>query len=371
MESHSKLVNIINEATNQAYKFNLWEYRNEAEFKFELFHILANKKLNGTLLNEKINNTPTSFLHCEAKPQVGLRQLVDLLFCNPEGSNHPIFNYNVTDIIELKYNMNKADLKKEIAKLDNYNRKFDSVFLISATGFNFLNKGEILHRVSEKVFLKFPDNIGKEMTFENQNDEIDPQTVYNIIIESIIITLLKYGNNRKQYKSFFWCNYEAETNRGHSFPCEGDFNAYLYNEMRLKLPKGVIIRSEFPIKSPDKSNFRTDFVVTDVHNSFMIPIETKMNWDQFKLIPQQPISEANKIIKRFELIKRTSNFKFYKPILIVIQGDWRIYTTIKKEESLKDLQKALIPYLLFWYSENSDRIERYEHKVTRNNLIKN
>jgi hypothetical protein len=67
----------------------------------------------------------------------------------------------------------------------------------------------------------------------------------------------------------------------------------------INLPKGAIIRSEFPIKGPDNSNLRTDFVVTDTNNSFIIPIETKMNWDQFKLVPQVPISEGNKIIKRF------------------------------------------------------------------------
>jgi hypothetical protein len=63
-----------------------------------------------------------------------------------------------------------------------------------------------------------------------------------------------------------------------------------------------------------------------------------------------------------------TNSKFFKPIIIVIQGDCRINTTTKKEESLKDLKRAMIPFDLLWYSENSDRIEKYQHRMRKANF---
>ncbi|MBK7094455.1 MAG: hypothetical protein IPH57_05115 [Saprospiraceae bacterium] len=54
------MTELINEATYEAYAIGQWEYHNEAEFKFELFHKLANKKVDGKPLSEKCVNSPTS-----------------------------------------------------------------------------------------------------------------------------------------------------------------------------------------------------------------------------------------------------------------------------------------------------------------------
>ncbi len=130
----------------------------------------------------------------------------------------------------------------------------------------------------------------------------------------------------------------------------------------MNLQEGIIIRSEYSIRNNGKS-YRIDLVIYDYEQNFLIPIEVKMNWDQFGIKYNKDVSEANLILKRFEiLINENPNVKVM-PILIVIQDEWRIPTTFKKENSLQDLKNAKIEYDFMAFNEKMDDIISFTHKV--------
>ncbi len=354
---------IIKEAINETYHFNRWRFQNEAEFKHELFHILANKFLKGNCLgcDNRISQVP--ILHAEARPENKINSKADILICNPKAKIQPLFNYSVEYLLELKYKLNNRNLEKEIKKLDRYSRKFKSIYFISATGNkNSIQNTKIEHHSSKNINIIFPLNQTKEKISNYNPSKLNSIKVYEIVQKCIIKTLNKYGNNKKQYKAYFWCNYEGEQKRGFSYPSEGDFNSFLYNELRLNLPKGIEIRSEYSIKDKDtNTNYRIDLVVSDIDKTFFIPIEVKMNWDQFKLKTNERDSEVFKILRRFELLITKYKGKKIMPFLIVIQGHWRMPTTTKKEDSLYELRKAEINYDFLTFNEEKDKIEFYKH----------
>ncbi len=355
--------NIIDEAIKEAYQFKKWKFKNEAEFKHELFHILAKKISRNNKLEYKGKTGYTSILHAEARPENGINSKADIIICNPESENQPLFNYSVEYILELKYKFNKRNFEDEIKKLNRYSRNFKSIYFISATGSRkSIKDDKIEHYTSKNIIVKFPPNqIGKNIV-NIKSVEFNWENIFNIVQKSILKVLNKYGNNKEQFKAYFWCNYEGEVSKGFSYPSEGDFNAFLYNELRLNLPSGIEIRSEFSIKD-NKKNYRIDLVVSDVDKTFLIPIEVKMNWDQFKLETDQRKSEAYRILKRFELLKNKYRTRKVTPILVVIQGYWRIPTTIKKEESLYELRRAKINYNFMTFNEKNNQIEVYKHKI--------
>jgi len=167
-----------------------------------------------------------------------------------------------------------------------------------------------------------------------------------------------YGNGKGQYQSYFWCNFEHELERRHSFPCEGDFNAQLYHLLRQELPSSLRIHSEYTPQS--LSRRRIDFLVQDPNKEWAIPIEVKMNWDQFK--PKYKDrklirSEALTILDRFSAVK--DEVTRISPILVVIQGEWRRTTKMpNKENALRDLAAAEFPVELVCFDERIDTILR-------------
>ena len=91
-----------------------------------------------------------------------------------------------------------------------------------------------------------------------------------------------------------------------------------------------------------------------------VPIEIKMNWDQFKpkYKNRQPVrSEALTILDRFAAARE--EFESISPILVVIQGEWRRVTKMQnKENGLQDLQTAGFPVEMVCFDEKLGSIVR-------------
>lgn len=350
-ERNKILDNLILEALEDTYIFNRWEFKNEAEFKHELYHNLGKKKFENKYLIEPVSKYNTSIIHSESKAENGkYGPKADILLCDPNKTNHQTFNYKVSHIIELKLKFTKSDLIKEQKKLDRYKEKYDTVIFASGLSNDNIESGEYLkHNATNKIIVVKPNKSTERkqnlsFTFFKNLDRI-----YEIIDKCINKSLLAYGTNKKQFKSFFWCNYEGEINRGHSYPSEGDFNAFLYSELRTNLPEGIIIRSEF---KPVNSSYRIDFLITDSFNSFAIPIEVKMNWDQFK----EKHSEVERIMTRFQQLERD-----VLPIIIVIQGEWRIKNRNRKEKSIKELTNSDLNFYFYSYNEIKEKCEKIRY----------
>lgn len=126
--------------------------------------------------------------------------------------------------------------------------------------------------------------------------------------------------------------------------------------LRLRLPKGTKIYSEYKPKSLNRR--RIDFLICNESNTWAIPIELKMNWDQFK--PKYKDrklvrSEALTILDRFKAV--SEEFKNTLPIMVVIQGEWRISTRKSKENAQKELGGTKFPLPSFSYNEALNKVE--------------
>jgi len=163
--------------------------------------------------------------------------------------------------------------------------------------------------------------------------------------------LTMYGNGRQQYQGFYWCNYEHETNKKQTYPCEGDFVCQLYHALNSQLPESVKIVSEV---QPEGTRNRIDLVVSSTSGDWAIPIDVKMNWDQFKHKYDQKTGnlktpEAELITGRYKRI--SGEYKSSEPITVVIQGALA-QATDKKTRSVKIFQDADFPHLLVYYDEH-------------------
>ncbi len=84
-----------------------------------------------------------------------------------------------------------------------------------------------------------------------------------------------------------------------------------------------------------------------------MPVEVKMNWDQFKPIPH----EAQTILERLAAVYE--EFEAVSPVLIVIQGEWRTGTPKRRKyNGLRVLNTTRVPVTLVSYNEILNRIER-------------
>ena len=351
--------NNILSALDATYAFRGWSFNNEAEFKHELFHQLALTKYRGIPLSQVEPGARTPRLHAEGKVENGNPAKADLLICNPAVFQG--FNYKVNHIIELKKSLTKKALSDEMKKLDSYKKRTDGIWLVSLKPLKISDEGiPKEHRATDRLIIRGgPKTKGDTATVKSFDEQTPSMSAALKIVSRCIDKCLNlYGNEKRQFQSHFWCNFEHELKRGHSYPCEGDFNASLYHSLRQDLPSSLKIRSEYSPKS--LSRRRIDFLIQDPSGKWAIPIEIKMNWDQFKPKYKNKIvvqSEANTILDRFSAIQE--EVMHMSPLLVVIQGEWRRVTKMQnKENALHDLDTANFLIELVSFDENLNTISR-------------
>lgn len=317
----------VRQALARTYGFRGWPLGNEAEFKHELFHQLALVELGGTGPADQVPDTPSCRLHAEGKVENGNARKADLLICEPHIRRD--FNYQVAALMELKRHFSRKALKDELEKIASYSEVHLARYLV----FHLGRAPDIDCKIRQqlKVTVLGPDLVPSKQGPDFETDgEVGFDAAVEIVKDTIRNILSLYGSGRKQYHSFFWCNYEHEQWRRHSFPCEGDFVAHLYHRLRRRLPFSIEIRSEV---NPPGNHSRVDLVVYARDRSWGIPIDVKMNWDQFKpayLKDRSPAKpEALKIIDRLAAVGTT--FKCVQPVVVVIQGAWQLPRDIRSK----------------------------------------
>ena len=301
-------------------------------------------KLNGRSLGVKWPGAPTCALHAEAKAENGNPAKADLLICDPARPNG--FNYATEVIIELKETMNASALRTELEKFANYrDRTIRPLYLIPAnrTTLTHYEQFGILkeYRPSSNKITILDRSLVKPGRARKAKDSGGSRPLADQVSECIRRTLNLYGKNRKQYQGFFWCNYEHETNKGWTFPVEGDFNAQLYHLLRSKLP-AADIRTEYRPSSAVRS--RADFFIANSDES--IGIEVKMNWDQFRFQPRKKKQETNAILEKFDAMNQDR--VGHSNVLVVIQGEDG-HKSNNKPEALRRLQGE--DFSLLYYDE--------------------
>ena len=340
-------------AVSRTFGFSGWKYANEFEFKHELFHRLASLTANGIGLAQQVPRTPSCRLHAEGKVLNGYARKADLLICDPR--RRQSFNYEVEYVIELKRALTARTVAEELEKFRSYGRVYKALYLIAPSPSNARAELDIedpssIHLLHPGILapIQGSDFIG--------NQVLDLDDALTIVERAIDDTLGLYGRGREQYHSFFWCNYEHETWRKHSFPSEGDFNAHLYHALRQLLPATVEIRSE--VHPPGESKLRVDFVICDGEGRWAIPIEVKMNWDQFKPAYRNgsvKTAEASLIIHRLQAI--AAAYPLARPVLVVIQGEWQLPRDIRSR-ALPLLEASEKPLELVMYDEQREMVVR-------------
>lgn len=345
------MTQLITEAVAQTYGFSGWAFDNEAEFKHELFHRLALHVVDAIPLAQLVPGTPTCRLHSEGKVENGKPQKADLLICDP--TRRQRFNYEVEYLLELKQTLSHRALTAELKKLETYTRPHLGRFLIAQRPVAF--DVTALHSSASGLHVIHPGNVPPlpSRDFSVSEAGCTFSAAIEIVRGTIEEVLWLYGNGRTQYHSFFWCNYEHELWRMHSFPCEGDFNAHLYHRLRLRLPESAEIRSE--VHPPGKVE-RVDLVVCDRLGAWCIPIDIKMNWDQFKPKYQErreKTPEAVVIMDRLAGV--AARFPYSHPLVVVIQGDWRLPRDIRRT-ALPALRHCAYPLALVMFQEERNRV---------------
>ena len=243
-------------AVNQTFAFRRWHYTNEFEVKHELFYQLSQLAMEGVGLADRVPGSPTCRLHAEGKVLNGRPQKADILICDPFQLQH--FNYRVAVLVEIMQVSNPRTAALEIEKFRGYGVVFEGLYLVAPVCSRELTLPKEIN--GTPVFALHPE-IPSSVTEQSPATEpaIDLESAFSLVELSIRQTLEQYGSGRTQFHGFFWCNYEHELWRGHSFPSEGDFNAQLYRRFRERLPTSVAIRSEVhPTNQPTR---RVDFVV--------------------------------------------------------------------------------------------------------------
>jgi hypothetical protein len=310
-------------------------------------------EVDGFSLIAQLPGAPSCRLHAEGKVLNGNAQKADLLICDPLRRQR--FNYEVDYVIELKQSLTDLIITEEVEKLRSYRRSFHGCFLATdriarlpaAVPSVGGQEVQIFHRrnVAEIRGDDFPASASGAF-----------ETSLTSVRTALDETLARYGAGKEQYHSFFWCNYEHEEWRRHSFPAEGDFNAHFYHRLRQRLPAGVEIRSE--MHPPGDPRRRIDLVVRDKKGSWAIPIDVKMNWDQFKPkfkagVSQTP--EAEVILGRLDAIRQS--FAVSQPMIVVIQGAWQLPRDIRSQ-AMPVLESAHFPLEFVAFDELKNRIDR-------------
>jgi hypothetical protein len=268
----------------------------------------------------------------------------------------------VDHVIELKVSLTTKALNDELQKLDTYQNRTKSVWLVSLNPLRLPEERiPTKHRITDDLQVigsKPKPQSDRTEVAATEHNALSLTDVRHTISKCIDDCLFLYGDGKKQFQSYFWCNFEHEQERRHSFPCEGDFNAHLYHRLRTELPDALRIHSEYTPGSISRR--RIDFLVRAPNEGWSIPIEVKMNWDQFK--PKYKNrklirSEALTILDRFAAVRDEE--EIVSPILVVIQREWRRETKMRNmENAIKDLETTTVPLELVGFDELRNRIVR-------------
>ena len=341
---------LIIEALKATYGFDLWQFENEAEFKHEIFHQLSLKTVDGVRLSHQVPGSQTCRLHAEGKIENGNPSKADLLICDPFQRQR--FNWHVDYLIELKARCNQRLVVEELEKFGRYTRTCKAAYFIAERG-----KLPDLSAISipEGVQVLGRESVLATKTSQPRHTEVAMtlEQAYQEVVRATAELLQLYGSNRGQYHSFFWCNYEWEEGRKHSFPCEGDFVAQLYHLLRTRLSEAIEIRSEV---HPARTNARIDLVIRDKAAGWCIPVEVKMNWDQFKPKYKKGVlqsSEAHSIIDKMHGMCGTHIRT--KPIVIVLQWAWQTARDLRAD-ALPELRSATFPVAFGGFDEISSSV---------------
>ena len=328
-------------------------FESEAAFKYELFHQLHGLKVGGHKLGARLPGARTCMLHAEASPINGLAgqlKKTDLLICDPTCENP--FNYKTKAVIELKKSLAAADLNSEIKKFEGYKSQVPKLYIASANTPQIdreAARGIASKRQPRGTSIEVLDRYGFAAGRARRGNRRAGNEVQDHLAESVTecikAALDLYGKNRKDpYHGFLWRNYEYETEKGWTFPCEGDFSAQLYHLLRSRL--GQCVTPEY--KPPAASSGRVDLFVKRGDDS--VGIEIKMNYDNFK--GRGDDEETVKISRKFEAM---SNDCFnHSNLLVVIQGQ-DAHKGTNKEATLARLRQSGVKFGLMYYDERKNK----------------
>ena len=342
---------ILKRAVAETYSFRR-QYANESDFKLELFHRLALAEYNGISIASTPTGTSTPYLHSEGKfENVQNGPKTDILACNPYQPRRHDYNYTVDYLIELKKRYNEASLSQDRKKIEGCANKCKGVYLIGdQTAIRRTNS-----RLPEFIQLIERKDIPSVDMPPEPHVVSDIDSTLKIVRFSIQECLKFYGERNHRLHSFFWRNYMVDEEGGRcTFPCEGDFVAHLYHRLRMKLLSAAEIQSEVNTGS---SNLRIDLQVSNPSDGWSIPIEIKMNWNQFKRKyatidgqKRQKPEEASQILNKFRDV--SSKCLRCSPILVVIQGVWAHYGD-NRQRSLNILRQSPVSFELIYFDEDA------------------
>ena len=342
-------------ALRNAWRFLGPNVRNESDFKFELFHQLASLEVEGVALCDQVPDTNSCRLHAETKIENGNNAKADLSICDP--STRMAFNYRVDYALELKTRFTEVEIGREFIKLAAYADAERHYYFLSAlpSKHSSCDIQARLEKTGQFCTVIQPTAADFDGSCESHQyvAPITSQERDHLIASTITEVLELYGKLRAQFHGFFWCNYEREQHRGFTYPCEGDFTCQLYHRLRQRFPNAKIFTEE--VCSED-ARWRIDLVV--FLDSVAIPIEIKMNWDQFEnkrhkdgLMKEV---EASRICERLHRLSKCKTVA--SAFVILIQGHWR-QPSQRREVGLGVFSKTRVPFTLWCFDEGLEKVE--------------
>ena len=328
---------VLKKALAQTYSYSP-RFKDEYDFKHELFHQLHGMEINGYKLGDKLPGYKTSMLHAEARPRDGLNRKADILICNPTVQRN--YNYQTEVVIELKETLDENELIKELSKFSEYSNGIRKLYIASA------NNPKIDRTSAKRIASEHtPPNTSIEV-FDRSSISytLAPQSsqrskaktpLAERVSKCVKATLDLYGKNRRDiYHNFFWRNYEYHEGDW-TFPCEGDFVAQLYHRLRVEFGQTADVHTEYKVL-PRK---RVDVFISRQHET--VGIEVKINYDN--LFRGKEISNLS---EKFDAMSDDKHTNF----LVVIQGA-HAYRGNHRDDSLRRLRQSGSDLRLFHYDE--------------------
>jgi hypothetical protein len=320
------------------------DFANESEFKHELFYRLHNRRLVGQPMGVQSPGSATSMLHSEARVQESSASKADILICDP--GIQETFNYKAVFVVEAKVRVTLSELNKELEKFSRYAPPPIALYLVSQL------PPTVSHQQAAELASRFgiskqwggvigPRDVKADSPKAHGKDFSHPRFV-SALNEALVL----YGNSRRQFQGFYWCNYQHELAKGWTFPCEGDFNAQLYTRLRTTFGPHAVARTEF---QPGSSRKRVDFLIQSARAS--LAVEIKMNWDQFKPKYKKGVllaSEAETITAKMRGLAGLT--ERHRNALVVIQGIDG-HKSNHKALALQSLKASDVPIDLYYYDE--------------------
>lgn len=350
-QDHNEVIDSAIKSAVQLAYLRSRAHVNECEFKYEVFHILCSYQLDGNLLGTRVQGSDTCYLHGEARPEWGKSSKADLLICDPFCKAG--FNYEVQAVIEFKHLLTKATLEDELVKCSSYKKPL-KLYIVSAlkTKLSLESRLTITSKFQKiDVTIISPENeVSNGLSYPAISAVETIASMDQVVPQCIDAALNLYGQGRRQFHGFYWCNYEHETAKGWTFPSEGDFNCQLYHFLRMSLPNSVEIYAEHKVRSG-----RADYYLYDKIDGSSECIEVKMNWDQFKpKFKKGVLAPSDVDIINAKFVHLSTGSPRHKNRLVVIQGEDG-HKSVHKETARKTFALFKSPLLLHYYSESQNR----------------